>query len=434
LIKVLLISFVQPFPTDDGKKVVLQGLVRYFLARSDTRVDYIVLGGAGVDETAQERLTLHYLSGRPRRHQLLAALIRSIIQRRPLQQGLLYSERLRAALSRQIAALEPDLIIYDTIRVSQFVENPRAVAATAKQIFYMDDLHSVRYEGMLRAMARYPGLRLEPLGNFAKHLPRICRAIANRPFLCRYLLERERQLVKEVEIVEAMKFDLSVLVNRAEAALLGERSATANIATMPIALPEHGRSLPVRNYQGRPDFVFLGALNVAHNQASIEYFIANIFPECLLRMPDMKFRVIGQMPPEQLRKLFALYPRTIEWTEWVADVGEVFAECSAMLVPLLFGSGVKVKTLEALRCGLPVISTAFGAEGITADDSEQTSGIVVENDLQQFPRHMQSLLDPASNDRLSRQAREYYLASYGAQARARKYDALFGLDDPARRQ
>jgi glycosyltransferase involved in cell wall biosynthesis len=105
---------------------------------------------------------------------------------------------------------------------------------------------------------------------------------------------------------------------------------------------------------------------------------------------------------------------------------EVFARCSAMIVPLLFGSGVKVKTLEALACGLPVISTHFGAEGIISGPAEP-AGIIVENDPRRFPRHMRALLDPQTNAGLRRQAREFFSAKFSADAGARRYDALFGL-------
>lgn len=135
--------------------------------------------------------------------------------------------------------------------------------------------------------------------------------------------------------------------------------------------------------------------------------------------------LIGQEPYEEIRTLFARYPRNIEWTAWVAELGDVFASCSAMLVHLLFGSGVKVKTLEALHYALPVISTTFGAEGIVSHSTE-VSGIIVENDLRCFPRHMQSLLDPQENSRRSREAREYYVANYGAEANAQQYKLLWG--------
>jgi glycosyltransferase involved in cell wall biosynthesis len=165
---------------------------------------------------------------------------------------------------------------------------------------------------------------------------------------------------------------------------------------------------------------------VAHNQCSIEYFITNVFEDCLKGMPDINLRVIGQAPSERLRSLFARYPSSIEWIAWVGDLGQVFAQSAAMIVPLLFGSGVKVKTLEALYYALPVISTPFGAEGIVSNPV-QASGIIIENDLHRFPQHMRSLLDLQNNDRLSRQAHEYYAANYGAEALAREYKTLFGL-------
>jgi glycosyltransferase involved in cell wall biosynthesis len=425
--KVLFISFVHPFPADDGKKAVLQGLVRYFLAHPHIRVEYVILGEADIRQTAESRLTFHPLSRAPGRAQLLLAFARSFLGRRaPLQQTLLYNDPLQRAIRQRMVASKPDIVIYDTIRVSQFIANPRALLPEARHVLYMDDLFSVRYGAMLEAMDRYPRARVRPLGNFAKHLPKVCQPIVNTRRLCRYFLKREMQLVKDVERAEVARFDVSLLVNGAEVKLLRERSAQDSIAALPISLPRHNQPLRPRNYEGRPDFIFMGALNVAHNQCSIEYFITNIFEDCLKSMPNMKLRVIGQAPSERLRSLFARYPRNIESIAWVSDLGQLFAQASAMLVPLLFGSGVKVKTLEALSYALPVISTRFGAEGIVSDPT-QASGIIIENDLMRFPQHMRSLLDLQNNDRISRQAHQYYLANYGAEAIAQEYRSLFGL-------
>jgi glycosyltransferase involved in cell wall biosynthesis len=424
--KVLVISFIQPFPADDGKKAALQGLVRYFLSRPRTRVDYMLLRGTGPSQSPAAQMTFHPLSDRRRLTYPLTAVVRSVVRQQPLQQTLVYSDALGRAIRRQMAALEPDLVIYDTFRVGQFVDRPRTLLGRAQHVLYLDDLFSVRYETMLRAMDQYPCVRVEPLGNFAVHLPRAYRPLLNARPLCRYLLRREMELVKRVEIAAAAQFDVSMLANRAEVALLRQRSARANIATLPITLPDGAPHPRLRNYQGNPEFVFIGSLNVAHNQCSLAHFITNVLGECVRSIPGIKLRIIGQKPSADLRRLFARHAETIEWTPWVADLGEVFARCSAMLTPLLFGSGVKVKTLAALQHALPVVSTRFGAEGILENPND-ACGIVVDDDLQRFPQHMRALLDPQENSRLSRAAREYYAAHCSAEATARQYEALFGL-------
>lgn len=424
--RILFVSFVQPFPADNGKKVVLEGLVRHLLTHPDVSVDYIILGGGNAVSSPEPRLTFHPMKYRTGRRQLFRALMQSIRRRRPLQQTLLYSDRLRRSIHSRAAALKPDVIVYDTIRVSQFVDDARAFLPQARHILYLDDLFSVRYGAMLRAMDQYADVHVEPLGNFARFVPAFCRPLLNARPVCRYLLKREMRLVEQVEAAEAAKFDVSLLVNDAEVKLLRERSAQDKVATMPVALAGHDESAGPRAYRGGADFVFMGALNVAHNQSSLEYFIANIFDDCVKAVPGLKLRVVGQSPSETLLKLFARYPRSIEWTEWVADLDELFASCSAMLVPLLFGSGVKVKTLEALARGLPVISTNFGAEGIVSNKME-SSGIIVENDVRAFPRHMRALLDPQTNTAMRRQAREFFAAKYNAEVSGRRYDAIFGL-------
>jgi glycosyltransferase involved in cell wall biosynthesis len=424
--RVLFLSFVPPFPLDNGKKVVLHGLARYLSSRPGTRVDYVVLGAAEVAAPPETALTFRAVGIEQRWSQPFKAILQSIARRQPLQQTMLYSRRLREDIRRQITDLEPDIVVYDTIRVSQFLDHPHALLPRAKHILYLEDLFSVRYAAMLRAMDDHPDVRVNPLGNFARHVPKSSELLVNARPLCRYLLEREMRLVQQVEAQEVAKFDVSLLVNEAEAELLRQRSGHDRITAVPIALPPRDRPLPPRDYRGRPDFVFMGALNVAHNQSSLEYFIAHVFDECVKGIPDLKLIVIGQRPSQRLRDLLARYPNNIERIEWLADLGEIFRRSAAMIVPLLFGSGVKVKTLEALRFGLPVIGTKFSAEGIVSDP-RQPSGIIIEDDVHRFPLHMRALLRPDLNNRLSAQASEYFSANHGEAISAKRYEALFDL-------
>jgi glycosyltransferase involved in cell wall biosynthesis len=94
---------------------------------------------------------------------------------------------------------------------------------------------------------------------------------------------------------------------------------------------------------------------------------------------------------------------------FVEDLDAVFRESCAMVMPLLLGSGVKIKTLEALSRGLPVISTDFGVEGIPVTNA---FNCVIENDIDRYPQLMLDLTDLDYNGAISRKAREFYFKHY----------------------
>jgi glycosyltransferase involved in cell wall biosynthesis len=88
------------------------------------------------------------------------------------------------------------------------------------------------------------------------------------------------------------------------------------------------------------------------------------------RHPDFRFRVIGPNPPKAVTDT---KPEGVEVTGWVEDPREHLRAATMAAVPLRAGSGARLKILEAMALGRPVVSTTIGAEGI-----ELTPGVEFE--------------------------------------------------------
>ena len=138
--------------------------------------------------------------------------------------------------------------------------------------------------------------------------------------------------------------------------------------------------------------------------------------------------MIGKGASEELVELAEKYAGAISLEGFVENLDTVFRESCAMIVPLLFGSGVKIKTLEALSRGLPVISTSFGVEGIPVTNNVNC---VVENDIAKYPQLMLAATDISYNTAISRVAREFYFENYAQDRVFEEYDLCFGTVDSA---
>lgn len=122
-----------------------------------------------------------------------------------------------------------------------------------------------------------------------------------------------------------------------------------------------------RNPATPPRLGFIGLFSHRPNAEGIQWFLHKIWPKVLLAVPDARLRLIGRdaqdaIPPGH---------RNVDILGWVADPADEMATWSAMIVPLRFGSGTRIKIAEAFSRRCPVVSTPFGAYGYDVEDGCQ---------------------------------------------------------------
>ena len=109
--------------------------------------------------------------------------------------------------------------------------------------------------------------------------------------------------------------------------------------------------------------VFAGRLDQYSNRDGIVHFMETAWPLLTARHPDARITIVGSNPPEHLRALASRDPR-IEVTGFVDDVRPYFARATAAICPIRDGGGTRIKVLDALAQGKPLIATTIGCEGL----------------------------------------------------------------------
>jgi GT2 family glycosyltransferase len=117
--------------------------------------------------------------------------------------------------------------------------------------------------------------------------------------------------------------------------------------------------------------LFLGSFRHVPNQAALRWFLRDILPCVLERQPKARLVVVGSEPPP--RHGLPSLGDAVELRGFVEDVREPLSRYSVFLCPILSGSGVRVKLLEAFASGMPVVTTRIGAEGLFSEDGEVCS-------------------------------------------------------------
>jgi polysaccharide biosynthesis protein PslH len=132
--------------------------------------------------------------------------------------------------------------------------------------------------------------------------------------------------------------------------------------------------------------LFLGSLEWRPNLDGVVQFIERVLPAVRREEPDARLLLVGRNPPEWLKRLAATTPN-VELHADVPDVRPFLARAGMLVVPLRIGGGSRLKILEALASGTPVVSTRVGAEGLElqprthftqSDDVDGLAGGVLE--------------------------------------------------------
>ncbi len=417
----IVVSAVQPYPADNGKSVVVAGILRHLQQRLGSGgVSYLHVGPPLKPSSELDDIVVHEL-GSPRRSEQLLAVARMLVGRRgSLQESLLWSP----SISRRIAQLRDeigaDLEVIDTVRISQLMPT-----SSARRVLYMDDLFSVRYERML-AVLDSDGYAsdFDPLGQFSRFVPSRLRWMTSSGATRRLLLQFELSRVAETERRAAAEADVAVLLNNEEADFL--RSITgAQVVTMPPTLVDQRPR--VVEWDGSPEYLFIGLLSVAHNHDGLSWFLEQGMPKLLARRPDARLHIAGAGASPELHRLAARFGDSVVMHGFVEDLDEVMAGRCCLISPLRFGSGVKIKILEALARGLPVVATPVAAEGL---GELEASGVVVVEDMSEAARALDDLARPDQRQPVARDALVTYYERFSADVAGRSYDAVFGTRAP----
>jgi sugar transferase (PEP-CTERM/EpsH1 system associated) len=153
-----------------------------------------------------------------------------------------------------------------------------------------------------------------------------------------------------------------VVCSRRENDLLQKLAPHARVTVIENGV-DTGRFSPSAGSVPRRRLVFIGTMDYYPNIEAAGWFTRRIWPRVRSRFPDWRLTLVGGNPGPAVREL-ANEPN-VEVTGTVPDVRPYYEDAAASIVPLHTGGGTRLKILEAMASGVPVISTTLGAEGLS---------------------------------------------------------------------
>lgn len=177
-----------------------------------------------------------------------------------------------------------------------------------------------------------------------------------------YCLESKKQ--KKWELEKLHKFNNIIVLNDKDKKLL-ENEKIENINVIFPKVDDWCFNIS-RDKIEPFSILFLGAMNRFENQDAILWFVEMMLPNIENKYPNVKLYIVGGNPPDKIKKLAT---KNIEVTGFVDSLERYFEKSHVAIVPLRYGAGVKIKTLETIASKIPTVATEIGAEGIPTDEN-----------------------------------------------------------------
>lgn len=409
--KILFFATIDASARNNGKSVVLSGIFDFFLEKYADQFELIVVGESTGNEQVKDTI------GRPSRRKILKNIIHYTLwkKNKSIQECFFYDKNIARKLQSKIDKLVPDIVIFDTVRLAQYV--PELNFKSARKIVYLDDLFSLRYMRMAASNLKAIGV----FGNFEKNIPSALRFVVDKfDPVKKFVLRYEGRMIEKSEVAVVKNCDLSLLISSSEVIYFKDRHGAMKLTDIPPYLPI--TSTLARQWNGEANFVFLGSMNLPHNVGALKVFLESIFPSVLARNPSVTLAVIGGGASEELSESAKSFGDKVKFLGRVDDLAPVLSNACALIAPLAFGSGVKLKIIDALAASLPIISTDVGVEGI--DFIHGVHGELA-NDWNQFADAILRLCDIEKNNKYAKNCKNLFFEKYAKQAIFSRYKDIF---------
>jgi GT2 family glycosyltransferase/glycosyltransferase involved in cell wall biosynthesis len=201
-----------------------------------------------------------------------------------------------------------------------------------------------------------------------------------------------------------------------------DRKTIEGIVKAPIdVVPNIHRKVSwTKEFDQTKDMLFVGNFNHKPNIDAVLFLHQKIFPLVTRKLPDARVYIVGNNPPDQIRRL---HSDRFVVTGYVEDLEPYLRNARISINPLTYGAGMKGKVGEALSWGLPVVTTSIGAEGMDLKDGETA---MVADDPKAFAQKAIDLYhDRTAWERLSRNGRRQVEQRWSPGAIQKRIDASF---------
>jgi sugar transferase (PEP-CTERM/EpsH1 system associated) len=392
-LKILLLTQVLPYPPDSGPKVKTFNLIKYLSQRHEVVLVSFVRGDQSGDVEQLMKYCLEVLTV-------------------PMQRSV---PRDAAALAQSLLSGLPWTIVRDR-RSSMFALVEEVSRRYTFDVIHADQLNMAQYAEKVRA-----GRKTIDTHNALWLLyQRMAATMGSGPK--KWLFERDARLFRGYEGRICREFDTVLAVSvEDQHALLEVAGAETDIEVIPITV-DTDESLPICRAPNAGRILHIGTMFWPPNVDGILWFARQVLPLVRNARAEVEFDVVGARPPDEVVAL-GVQDAHVHVTGYVDETKPYLEQAGVMVVPLRAGGGMRVKILNALAQGMPVVTTSIGCEGIAVEHGKH---LLIADTPEDFANAVVRLLENRNlADQLGADGRRLIERTYDYRAAFRPLDAIY---------
>ena len=311
--------------------------------------------------------------------------------------------------------------------LTQALRSP-TVGAAGYDLIYIDHLGMAQYLPLIRSLC--PGARVV-LEEHNVESDFFAQFAQRAPLPLRFLARQEYKVAARFEAQTLAAVDAVVAISQVDAqALAALVTAHTGQQRTPVVVPQVVQSTePKRKPQPEHNLCYVGNLTWHPNTLGLSWFCQKVWPLVRRALPSVKLTIagsgLGKDGSGRLQVPSDWQVPGIEVVGYVEDLETLYTQSLGMVAPILGGSGVRIKLLEALRAGMPVVTTRAGAAGLPLHDGAE---VLIEDEPEAFARAVIRLcLDAGLQEQLRNAGYQYLRQGHSLKAAAVAMRQALGL-------
>lgn len=218
----------------------------------------------------------------------------------------------------------------------------------------------------------------------------------------KWFVSRQARLLREAEKRYYPQMDVCFAVSEKDREEALNLSSSATVVIAPHGITPEDWKIDESITRNEKEIIIATTYNWVHNVEGVQWFVEKVLPIVKATVPEAKLTLIGKNPPPFFQEWSSL---GVDVLGYVDRVQPYMNRAGVYIAPLFVGSGVRIKILEAMAMGLPVVATPIAREGIVGGESE---GLFTAEDAEDFAKQVIFLLENPNEARTAGMAARAY--------------------------